>query len=140
MKPEYVDQRTLFVDSLYTHLKKEAEKVKVEYNKYASSAYDYLDSGLSESEVVELLIVDGLDREAAQGYIAIAKDMSEEEGEEDVEFSFVFEDVYGNVFTSHDIDKTITASSKEEAFKMACTLIGDDNEYEIQSILSVEKV
>jgi len=149
MKPEYVDQRTLFVDSLYMHLKKEAQKVKEEYNKHASTARDYVESGLSESEAVELLIVDGLDRDAAKGYIAMAKDMgSGATGEDDKyngykdhkEYSFVFEDVYGNVFTSHDIDKVITASSRKQAFRKACSLIGDDNDYEIQSILSVERI
>jgi len=137
---EYVDQRTLFVDALYTHLKKEAEKVQDEYNKYASSAREYVTSGLSDSEAIELLIVDGVDREAAQSYITMAKEMGVSTEDEDIEFSFVFEDVYGNVFTSHDINKTVFASSNSEAFQKACTLIGDDNEYEIQSILSVERV
>jgi len=142
MKPEYIDQRTLFVDSLYSHLKKEEEKVKAEYSKYASTARDYIESGLSKSEAVELLIVDGLDRDAALGYISMAKEMGKEviDEDEDHEFSFVFEDIYGNVFSSHDISKTITASSDTEAFQRACALIGDDNDYEIQSILSVEKV
>jgi len=140
MKPEYIDQRTLFVDSLYSHLKKEEAKVKVEYSKYASTARDYIESGLSNSEAVELLIVDGLDRDAALGYISMAKEMGDEVAEENQEFSFVFEDIYGNVFSSHDISKTITASSDTEAFQRACALIGDDNDYEIQSILSVEKV
>jgi hypothetical protein len=139
-KIRYVDQRTLFVDSLYAHLKKEAEKVKIEYNKFASTAREYIESGLSESEAVELLVVDGLDRDAALGYISMAKEMGGSEDGEDKEFSFVFEDIYGNVFSSHDINRTITASSNKEAFQIACSLIGDDNDYEIQSILSVERV
>jgi len=140
MKPEYVDQRTHFVDSLYNHLKKEAEKVRTEYNKYASTARDYLESGLSDSEVAELLVVDGLDRDAASGYIAMAKEMGSSFDDEDKEYSFVFEDIYGNVFTSHDIDKTVMASSKDEAFRKACSLVGDGNQYEIRSILSVDKI
>jgi hypothetical protein len=140
MKPKYVDQRTLFVDSLYAHLKKEAEKVKVEYKKHASTARDYIESGLSDSEAAELMVVDGLDRDAAFSYIAMAKEMGGSSNGEEREFSFVFEDIYGNVFSSHDISKTITASSNQEAFQKACTLIGDDNDYEIQSILSVEQV
>jgi len=139
MQPKYIDQRTLFVDSLYTHLKKEAEKVKVEYNKYASLAHDYIESGLDDQEVTELLIVDGLDRDAAQGYISMAKDNWADD-ESDQEFSFVFEDIYGNVFSSHDIGKTILASSKEEAIKKASLLVGDDNEYEIQSIITVDSL
>ena len=120
---------------------KEAEKVKVEYNQYASTASSYMRSGLSESEAVELLIVDGLDRDAANSYITMAKDIGDVNivNEEEQEFSFVFEDSYGNVFTSHDIDKTIVASSEPEAFKKACALIGDDNQYEIRSIISIEK-
>lgn len=142
MKKEYVDQRTLFVDSLYNHLKKETEKIKAEYRKYASSAYNYITSGLSETEAIELLIVDGLNRSAAQGYVSMAQDLGGEDeagNEENEEFSFVFEDVYGNVFTSHDIERVIVASSHEEAFRKACSLIGDE-QYEIQSILSVDKV
>jgi hypothetical protein len=140
MKPEYVDQRTLFVDSLYAHLKKEAEKVKTEYNKFANTARDYVESGLSDSEAAELLVVDGLDRDAALSYVAMAKEMGDSSEGEEQEFSFVFEDIYGNVFSSHDIERTITASCDKEAFQKACSLIGDDNDYEIQSILSVEKV
>lgn len=139
MKPQYIDQRTLFVDSLYAHLKKETEKVKTEYNRYASLAHDYIESGLDDSEVAELLIVDGLDRDAAKGYISMAKDNWGGE-ERDQEFSFVFEDVYGNVFSSHDIGKTIFASSEEEAFKKASCLTGDDSEYEIQNIISVDLI
>jgi hypothetical protein len=140
MKEEYIDQRTLFVDSLYNHLKTEAEKVKVEYNKYATTASEYIASGLSELEVVELLIVDGLDRDAAKSYISLAQDMGGGSDEEDQEFSFVFEDTYGNVFSSYDVNETIIASSKEEAWKKAFSLIGDDVDYEIQSILSVSKI
>jgi len=139
MEPTYIDQRTLFVDSLYTHLKKETEKVKVEYRKFASRAHDYIESGLDDSEVTELLIVDGLDRDAAQSYITMAKDnWAEEVG--DKEFSFVFEDVYGNVFSSHDIGRTVVASSEEDAYKKVSLLIGDDCEYEIQNVLSVDLI
>jgi hypothetical protein len=139
-KENYINQRTLFVDSLYSHLKKEAKSVKLEYNKFASLANDYVTSGLSESESVELLIVDGLDRDAAISYITMAQDMGVEETEEDAEFSFVFEDSYGNVFSSYDINKTIFASTKEEAWKKAYSMTGDDSEDEIHNILSINKV
>ena len=140
MKPEYIDQRTLFVDSLYAHLKKEAEKVKVEYNKFASIAREYIESGLSDSEAAELMVVDGLDRDAALSYITMAKEIGGLDTEDEQEFSFVFEDIYGNVFSSHDINRTVTASNDDEAFQRACSLIGDDSYYEIQSILSVERI
>ena len=140
MKLGHVDQKTLFVDSLYAHLKKEAEKVKTEYTKYASTAREYLESGLSDLEAAELMIVDGLDRDAALGYIAMAKDVGGCDSGEDEEFSFVFEDTYGNIYSSHDINITITASNETDAFIQASSLIGDDNEYEIQNILSVDRV
>ena len=140
LRQNYVNQRTLFVDSLYSHLKKEAKSIKLEYNKYASLASEYITSGLSESESVELLIVDGLDRDAAMSYITMAQDMGGEDNEEDTEFSFVFEDSYGNVFSSYDIDRTIFASTREEAWKKAYSLTGDDSEDEICNILSINKV
>ena len=140
MKSKYVGQRTLFVDSLYSHLKKQTEKVKREHNKYASLASDYLSSGLLESEVVELLVVDGLGRETAESYIAMAQDLGPSNDGEGDEFSFVFEDVYGNVYSSHEVGKIIVAASNEEAWEKANELIGDDTEYEIQSILSVSRI
>ena len=135
-----INQKTLFVESLYNTLRKEAKKAEVEYNKYASTASEYLSSGLSESEAAELLIVDGLDREAALGYVAMAKDAGDSPIDAENEYSFVFEDSFGNVFSSYDIDKTITASSSSEAWQKAGELVGDDREFEIKNILSVDKI
>ena len=138
-----INQRTLFVDSLYSALKKEAKKVESEYNKYASSAIDYLDSGLSEAESVELLIVDGLDREAALGYVAMASDMGtcpSDEDDDGDEYSFVFEDTFGNIFSSYDIDTIVVASSNSDAWQKAGELIGDDTDFEIKNIISVDKI
>lgn len=134
-----IDQKTLFVDSLYSRLRKEADKAKHEYNKFANLASSYITAGLSEAESVELLIIDGLDRDAAEGYVTMAQDMSvEEDGGE--EYSFAFEDNYGNVFSSYDIHKVITASSMEDAWEQANELVGDDNDNEIQNIISVKKI
>ena len=55
MKPNYVNQRTLFIDSLYAQLKKEAAKVKVEYNKHASITNEYIESGVKLLGNEELL-------------------------------------------------------------------------------------
>lgn len=141
MKDRYVDQRTAFVENLYTNLKKEAEKVKLERNKIASSVNDYLRSGLTESECAELLIVDGLGRETAEGYIAMAQDnRGMAFSEDDEEYSFVFEDCYGNVYSSHDINRRVTASSATEAWEKANELVGDDNDYEIDRIVSVDRI
>jgi len=148
----YVDQRTFFVNNLYKSLRMEDKKAKCEYEKKASVALDYLNCGLSEEEAVELMIVDGLDRDAAKSYVVMAKDMSgesecvqkikdqDEEGNLGKEYSFVFKDSYGNTFSSYDIDETITASSKKEAMKIAWSMTGDDNPYEIEEIITVEKI
>ena len=137
-----INQRTLFVDSLYSTLKKEAKKVESEYNKYAETANDYLSSGLSEAESVELLIVDGLDREAALGYVAMANDMGTQSSDntDGSEYSFVFEDTFGNIFSSYDIDHTVVASSHTDAWQKAGELIGDDTDFEIKNIISVDKI
>jgi len=138
MKNKYVDQRTSFVENLYNNLKKEAEKAKVERDIIASSVNEYLRSGLTESECIELLIVDGMGRDTAEGYIAMAQD--ERFVGDEQEYSFVFEDGYGNVYSSYDINKTIIASSESEAWEKANNLTGDDRTYEIDNIVSVNRV
>lgn len=167
MKEEYVDQRTYFVNNLYNEMKKQDQKTKVEFEKFASLAEEYISDGLSEDEAIELLLVDGITREAANSYLDMAKDnlqedisnkanngfYSEKENlEEDYnskfmdeednanQYSFIFEDSYGNVFSSYDIDEIITANCKKEAFKIASSFIGDENPYEIEKIISVEKI
>jgi DNA-binding transcriptional regulator LsrR (DeoR family) len=137
MKRKYVDQRTDFVESLYTNLKREAEKAKNERDLIASSVNEYLSSGLNEAECAELLIVEGMSRETAEGYIAIAQDERGCSGEQ--EYSFVFEDCYGNVYSSYDINRTIIASSTSDAWDKANEMIGDSSAYEIDNIISVDR-
>jgi len=140
MKDRYVDQRTIFVETLYNNLKKEAEKAQKERDKFASIAASYIDSGLSDSECIELLIVDGISREAAKSYVTMVKDNANAESEDNHEYTFVFEDSYGNVFSSYDINRVIYASSEQDAWEKAEELTGDDTEFEINSIISVDRV
>lgn len=140
MKPNHINQTTLLVDSLYNSLRKKDAKIKNDYHQFSRLASSYLESGLSESEAIELLVIDGLSREAASSYVDMANDLQDSYCDEEEEYSFVFEDVYGNVFSSNDIQKTVTASSHSEAWEKANELIGDDSEYEILNILSVTKL
>lgn len=165
MKEEYVDQRTYFVNRLYNEMKKQDQKVKGEFEKLASLAKEYIADGLSEKEAIELLVVDGICREAASSYLEMAKDNIQDEiskkagsdyynndldeeyssglmdGEEiGNHYSFIFQDSYGNTFSSYDIDEVITANSKKEALKIASSFIGDENPYEIEKIISIEKI
>lgn len=113
-------QRATFVESLHNSLKKQAAHAIVEQRKFIALAKSYVEDGLEEKECIELLMIDGLNREAAEGYILQAlsnKTASTDDGEG--EYSFKFEADNGNILCSYDIGKTIHASTDEEAWEQA---------------------
>lgn len=113
-------QRATFVESLHNSLKKQAEKAIVDQKRFITLARSYVEDGLEEKECIELLMIDGINREAAEGYISMA--MSDKEAsidDSDGEYSFKFEDDSGRVLCSYDIGRTLHASSPEEAWEQA---------------------
>ena len=132
-------QRVDFVESLHNSLKKQAVKAIAEHKRFIALASSYVEDGLEESECVELLMIDGLSREASESYTAMV--MSKEtEQESPTEYSFQFEDIYGTRFSSYDIGKIIHAATDEEAWAKAEEIIEEETTIEPQKILSVTRV
>ena len=125
-------QRVAFVESLHTSMKvsslqKQTEKTIDAHNRFMTIASSYASDGLTESESIELLMIDGISREAAENYVSLA--MCEEEMEQELsDYSFQFEDDYGKIWSSYDLNRTIKASNDDEAWKMAEEMIDPDLE------------
>lgn len=132
-------QRVTFVESLHNSLKRQATKAIAEHKKYASLARSYLEDGLEESECVELLMIDGLSREAAESYSAMVKSEVEENGDLS-EYTFQFEDEMGRITSSYDIGKTVRASNDEEAWEKAEEILESGSQIEAQKLISVNRI
>ena len=105
-------------------------------DKWIKQATQYIQDGMAMEESVELLMIDGLSRQAATGYIEM---VMEESGNE--EYSFQFEDSFGRILTSSDLGKFITASSEEDAWAKAEEYIFTDaEEYNPEKIISVNRI
>jgi len=131
-------QRVTFVESLHSSLKKQASKAIAEHRRYASLAKSYLDDGLEESECVELLMIDGLSREAAESYAAMVKSETEDTGDL-AEYSFQFEDEFGTILSSFDLGKTIMAANDEEAWEKTEEMM-ENLSHEGTKLVSVTRV
>ena len=119
-------QRATFVESLNNSLKKQAARAIVEQKRFIVLAKSYVEDGLEEKECIELLMIDGLNREASEGYVTMA--LANQEASQDAcdgEYSFKFEDDNGRILCSYDIGKTIHASTDEEAWEQAEQLMRD---------------
>lgn len=131
-------QRSDFVNTLYANLRKKTKETLIASNKFAARANSYLQDGLEPEECVELLILDGLSREASIRYV----DMAQEQGQledDSYEYGFTFEDSTGRIWSSNDIKKVVTASSDEEAWNKIEDLLNSDDKYEVEKILTVER-
>lgn len=133
-------QRVIFVESLYNSLKQQAAKALVDHNKFIAIASAYLDDGLEESECVELIMLDGISREGAEGYVAMAMNNNEDSHSELPEYSFQFEDSYGKIWSSYDISRTVRATSDEEAWEKAEVVVDTEPDFEIQKVVSVTRI
>ena len=133
-------QRATFVESLHNSLKKQASKAIAEHNKFITLAASYVEDGLDESEAIELLMIDGLSREASESYISMA--LSKEGSMQDdlQEYSFQFEDVTGRVYSSFDVGKTIRAASEEDAWSKALESLDNESGIDPERILSVSRI
>jgi len=137
-------QRVTFVESLYNSLKKQTAIAISDHNKFIKVAKSYIDDGLEESECIELLMIDGLSRDAAESYASMV--LSEEQREVDGlhEYAFQFEDIYGKRWSSFDIAKTVRAASEENAWEKADLLInegrGNESGIEAEKIISINRI
>lgn len=132
-------QRTAFVESLYNNLRKQTKVAVENHQKIVSLARNYLQDGLTPTECAELLMIDsGLSRTASENYVATASNGGQDtETGEEVEYSFQFEDSHGNILSSFDVGKIVTASSYNEAMEKADTLMQDFDEV---TIINVSKL
>jgi len=137
-------QRVTFVESLYNSLKKQTAIAISDHNKFLKIAKSYIDDGLEESECIELLMIDGLSRAAAESYASMV--LSEEQQEVDGlhEYAFQFEDIYGKRWSSFDIAKTVRGASEEDAWEKADLLIneerGNERGIEAEKIISINRI
>ena len=131
--------RLSFVENLYKQLRQQTKTAIEDHDRMVSKANIYLEDGLSESECSELLIIDGITREAAESYVQLAQENAPRiDGRH--EYSFQFEDVYGKVWSSYDINNAVYASSDEEAWEKAETVMLSDPSIEPERIVSVDRV
>ena len=133
-------QRTVFVESLYNSLKKQAAKAIHDHKKFVAIASSYVEDGLEENECVELMMIDGLSREASESYVSMAMNKEGSEIEDIPEYSFEFEDETGNIWSSHDIGKVVKASSDEDAWVKAEEAMEDKEGTGFQRIISVNRI
>jgi len=132
-------QRATFVESLYGSLKKQAAKAVEDHDKIVTLASSYLADGLEESECVELLMIDGLHRDSAESYTAMA--MANAPDNEDLsEYTFQFEDSSGKLWSSFDIGKTVQASSSEDAWTKTEDMLFSHPDFETERIVTVTRI
>jgi len=134
-------QRVTFVEALYSNLKKQAAVALADHDKILTLAESYLSDGLEQNECVELLMIDGLSRDAAESYVS--KAMSQEELVADsglYDYSFQFEDIEGKRWSSYDIGKLVKASSDEDAWTKAEEMLDADSDLELENVISVTRI
>ena len=134
-------QRSEFVDSLYNNLRKKTAQKIEDHKKLILMASNYVRDGLDADECAELLMIEeNLSREAATGYVNMAKELKPENHNEQFEYSFQFEDVGGKSWSSHDIGKVVLASSDTEAWEKAEEILEESTTVEGDRILSVNRI
>ena len=133
-------QRVTFIESLHNSLKRQAAKAIIDQQNFVVIAGSYIRDGLEEPECVELLMIDGVPREAAEGYVAMAMEKEEGSGNDLPEYSFQFEDHHGKIWSSYDIDRTIKAANDNEAWETAESMIGFDPDMDGERVVSVTRI
>lgn len=133
-------QRKDFVETLYKSLKKQAIQAVASQQKWIKLASDYLQDGMERNECIELLVIDGLSREAANGYVNMASDNGSHDG---AEYTFQFEDTGGRVWSSVELGKVVTASSETDAWHKAEEMLFSEinlSDCEPERLISVNQV
>jgi hypothetical protein len=133
-------QRADFVESLHNSLRKQAKQAINDHSRFVALADEYVKDGLEDSECIELLMIDGISKEAAEGYVTMAKNENVVEDSQGSEYSFQFEDSYGKIWSSFDLSKTVHASSDEEAWSKAAEIIDGQSNIESERIISVNRI
>ncbi len=131
--------RISFVENLYKTLRQETKVAMKDREHIVSMASSYLDDGVTESECVELLVIDGISRQAAESYVKLVQSHVPQ-GVGQHEYNFQFEDVYGKLWSSYDIHREVYASSDEEAWERAEEAIFSDPSIEPERIVSVDRM
>jgi len=132
-------RRVSFVDNLYKQLRQQTKSALEDHDRLMVKANLYLEDGLSESECSELLIIDGISRESAESYVQLAKSNAPlSDGK--YEYSFNFEDTYGKVWSSYDVNHAIYASNDEDAWERAEGFMVLNESVEAERIVSVNRV
>ncbi|MFA7219536.1 MAG: hypothetical protein WC119_03460 [Synergistaceae bacterium] len=131
-------QRLDFVESLYKQMHLQTKSAIEERDRIVATAAMYIEDGVSEEEAVELLVIDGISRDSAESYVQLVEANNGLDGNH--EYSFQFEDIYGKLWSSYDINRIITASSDEEAWMKAEEAIYSDPSIEPDKIVSIDKV
>jgi len=136
-------RRLSFVESLYKQLRQQARQegqtAMEDHDRLVAKASIYMEDGLTTSECEELLVIDGITRASAESYVQLAQS-NKPEIDGRYEYSFQFEDVYGKVWSSYDINHTIYASSNEEAWEKAETTVFANSSIEPERIVSVDRI
>lgn len=132
-------QRVDFIESLHKSLKQQAAKAISDHKKFIVIASNYIKDGLEEKECIELLMIDGLSREAAESYASMVVASCEETDDGLAEYSFQYEDERGMICTSHEIGKTIRAANDDDAWTKAQEIL-EDIEIESEKIISVSRI
>ena len=133
-------QRVTFIESLHNSLKKQATVAIAEHKKFIALANTYINDGLDGKECVELLMIDGLSREASESYISMVQSGKEDISDGLEEYSFQFEDRTGMITSSYDIGKTVRTSDDDDAWTKAEELLDSEPSVESQKLLSVSRI
>ena len=139
--PTSIDmQRITFVESLYDSLKKQASDMVADQKKFIILASSYITDGLEDDECVELLMIDGLSRESAESYVAMATDYNADKSEGLNEYSFRFEDSDGKIWSSYDIGEIVKASSEDDAWIKAETTLSQNHSLDFGKVTSISRI
>ena len=86
-------------------------------------------------------MIDGLDRETAEGITVHASNNSEEcHSDAGEEYAFQFEDSAGKVHSSFDFGLTVRAFTEKEAWDKAEEMINNDVDIEAENVISIKKI
>jgi len=120
-------------------LQKQSAKVLKDHDRLITIARSYVNDGLNDGECIELLMIDGLSRESAENYVSLAS-CEQEENSEQFEYSFQFEDDYGRIWSSYDINRTVRASNESEAMRKVQELSDPDVDIFPSKIISIDRI